>query len=216
MSHYLYRPHIHGPEHITTPDILVDRLFRACLKEGAVILHPAGLDGIRTNPEVPGIHGNAVLIPAVYLVAAGGGIVLSAGAECVVNEYRLLHISRFAWRLKYVEDRLDRVQLLVSREGADPDIIPLNRFPAPEAVLQHLGSRGSALPRGFMVSATAAEVEYGVEVPGALTLSLMDNESERHFNHTISFTSPDGEGGVRPPDPRYAVGPQTGDVTHYI
>ena len=216
MSHYLYKPHIHGPEHITTPDILVDRLFRARRKEGAVELHPAGLDGVRTNPEVPGIGGRAIVIPAVYLVAAGGGVILSAGAECMVNEYRLLHISRFAWRLKYVEDHLDRVQLLVSREGADPDIVPLNRFPAPEAVLQHLGSRGSALPGGVMVSATAAEVEYGFEVPGSLTLSLMDNESERHFNHTISFTSPDGEDSRRPREPRYAVGPQTGDVRHYI
>ncbi len=216
MSHYLYRPHVHGPEHITTPDILVDRLFRARRKEGAVDMHPAGLDGIRTNPELPVFDGNAVVSPAVYLVAAGGGIILSAGAECRVNEYRSLHISRFAWRLKYLEGRLARLQLTAEREGADPDPIPLNRFPTPETVLQRLGCLGAALPKGYMVSVTAADIEYSVAVPGSLTVGLVDNELERHFNHTISFTSPDGEYDSRPPEPRYAVGPQTDDIKHYI
>ena len=112
MAHYLYKPHLHAPDFITTPDLIVDRLFRATGNGQSVNLVSVPVDSIGSNPELQCADKTVAVVPAVFLVAAGAGALATIGAEVLTAEVRLTRVSRFAWRYKYLDDHLDRIRLL--------------------------------------------------------------------------------------------------------
>ncbi|NKB38965.1 MAG: hypothetical protein GKR93_17670 [Gammaproteobacteria bacterium] len=216
MTHYLYKPHVHGPEFITTPDILVDRLFRVNPAEQGIDLVPASVQGVNTLPEVQCAESVITIIPSVFLIAAGAGTLVSLGAEVLADEGRSTCIARFAWRLKYLSDHLDKIKLQVSGGEGDSSEVSLNALPASADIINHFGDGLDGVPRGIIVSISAPEKKRQCQVPESVSIRLADGHTERTMEHRLNLLDVHSDCWETRPQPRYAVGPQTGEVQHFV
>lgn len=216
MTHYLYKPHVHGPECITTPDILVDRLFRLKPADQGFDLVAASVQGVNTLPEVQCAESVITIIPSVFLVAAGAGTLVSLGAEVLADEVRSICIARFAWRLKYLVDHLDKIKLQVSSGDGDSTEVLLDALPAPADIINYFGDGLEGIPRGIITSIAASGITRQCQVPGAVSISLSDGHTGRTLEHHLGLLDANSDCWETRPQPRYAVGPQTGEVQHFV
>ena len=217
MAHYLYKPHLHAPGFITTPDIIIDRLFRVTGNgQQGVDLVSVPVNSIGSNPELQCGDKTVTVIPAVFLVAAGAGALVSIGAEVLMAETRLTRVSRFAWRHKHLDDHLDRIRLLI-RAGQEEDAgLSLGSLPALSEILERFGEQSDNLPRGVMACIPAPSVERQCRLPETIALSLSDEETGSTMEYRLSLVHAGSDRWKARPQSRYAVGPQTGEVKHFI
>lgn len=215
MAHYLYKPHLHAPDFITTPDLIVDRLFRATGNGQSVNLVSVPVDSIGSNPELQCGDKTVTVIPAIFLVAAGAGVLASIGAEVLTTEVRLTRVSRFAWRHKYLDDHLDRIRLLISAGQEEDSGLPMGSLPTLSEIVKQFGEQSGNLPRGVMAYIQAPSMERQCRLPGAITISLSDEETGRTMEYRLSLVHAGSDRWKARPQPRYAVGPQTGEVKHF-
>ncbi|MBT7952890.1 MAG: hypothetical protein HN764_14775 [Gammaproteobacteria bacterium] len=216
MTHYLYKPHVHGPEFITTPDILVDRLFRLRPADQGFDLVPASVQGVNTLPEVQCAESSVTITPAVFLIAAGAGTLVSVGAEVLADEVRSIRVARFAWRLKYLIDHLDKINLLVSGGEGNSTEILMNALPAPADITNYFGDGLNEVPRGIIVSVTAPGTMRQSQVPGTVSIKLTDGHKKRTMEHRLNLHDANSDCWETRPQPRYTVGPQTAEVQHFV
>ena len=216
MAHYIYKPHVQGPEFITTPDILVDRLFLAVAGDQGLRLAAASIDRLSSNPELQCADANIQVRPACFLIAAGAGSILSFGAVVLADEAHNILVSRFAWRLKYLNDHLDQLTLAVSTGDGNSGTVSLNELPLPSDIINSLGDGLDDLPRGIMVCNTAPGLERQCKAPANISVSVSDGQSGRNMEHRLSLIDANTDRWEKRPQPRYTTGPQTGDVRHYV
>lgn len=212
MTHYLYKPHIRGPEFTTTPDILIDHVYRATgTAGGGVEFAIRDSHEINTRPEIR--RGpSATVLPAYFLIAAGGGVILSAGVEYQAEASRLLLLPRFAWRLKYIRRHLRRLTFSLAGSAG----IGLGQFPAPERVINRRGNNAADLPRGIMLCVTATGVVHPVARADSLEIRLADPVLKRELTHRVALKDGGGDQWPERPAARYTTGPTAGQVKHYI
>ncbi len=188
MSLFLLKPHVAGPEgNITTPDIVVDRVF----VDGAAVpvsrvTHECWQQAesgasARAGYAIMALGGGALILPV---------LVLSAGPVVV---------ARKAWRLNNLDGHVGSVTL----NGTALADIEL-----PAAVIEAGGGVEDALPRGYLLVKTAAE---------ATDATLADPKLGRALTHRVILQPVDEDrwGDARP-RPRYSVGPTQKDVQHFI
>lgn len=213
MTHYLYKPHIRGPEFTTTPDILVDHVYRATgTAGGGIELAIRGNHELDTRPEIRRGPESATVLPAYFLIAAGGGVILSAGVEYQAEASRLLLLPRFAWRLKYIKQHLHRLTFSLAGSAG----IGFGQFPAPELVINRCGNNPADLPRGIMLCVTATGVVHPVARANSLEIRLADPVLKRELTHRIALKDGDRDQWPERPAARYTTGPTSGQVKHYI
>ena len=216
MAHYLYKPHLLAPEFITTLELLVDRLYRATGDGPRVQLVGVPVDRIGSSPELQCDAAAITLIPAVFLIAAGAGALVSIGAEVVTDAGRSLRVSRFAWRHKYLDDHPGRIRLLSGSGAADDAALSLDSLLTLAELAQQAGGQSDNLPRGVMAYVPAVAMERQRQLPEVVCIRLADEETGRILEYRLSLIHTDSERRDARPQPRYAVGPQTGDVKHFI
>lgn len=219
MTHYLYKPHVQGPEFITTPDLLIDHVRRATGGAGGEVEFAIRASHeINTRPEIQRGSEPATVAPAYFLIAAGGGVILSAGVEYQAGASRLLLLPRFAWRLKYIEDHLPSLTLAL----AGGETLGLEQFPAPALVMRRFGDNAAdlpglpSLPGGIMLCVTATGLARPLAPASHLEIRLADPVLKRELTHRVALQ----DGGQAPwperPAARYTTGPTAGQVKHYI
>lgn len=216
MAHYLYKPHLHAPDFITTPDIIIDRLFRVTGNGQGANLVSVPVNSIGSSPELQCADKTVTVIPAVFLVAAGAGALASIGAEVLTAETRLTRVSRFAWRYKYLDDHLDRIRLLLRAGQEEEPELSLGSLPALSEILEQFGEQSDNLPRGVMASIPAHSVERQCRLPETIAMSLCDEETGSTMEYRLSLVHAGSDRWKARPQSRYAVGPQTGEVKHFI
>jgi len=189
MSLFLFKPHVTGPEgNITTPDIVVDRLF----VDGD--LRPLGLLGsdlwLQAAADETARAGYAV-------IALGGGALIS---PALVLGSGPVVVTRKAWRLNNLDGHIGEVTL---------NSVTLASVGLPAAIIQAAGGTGDALPRGYMLVQTAAGDTRNAD--------LADSALGRELTHRVVFEPVDRDrwGDARP-KPRYSVGPMMKEVPHFI
>jgi len=187
MSFFLYKPHVHGPEGITTPDVIIDHVILNS-DETTEYISPQTLtsDTYITGPR------SLEVSPAYAKIAAGAGTLI-APAFYLVAERRWI-VSRRAWRCKYLPDA--PVSLAFEDEAW-----------AIEDARVEINARGQCHLSLF------ATQTIEVTVPGRVDVVLAA-DAHRTLRHVLDITS-----RAEPPStsaPRYSVGPQHGDVKHYI
>ena len=224
MTHYLYKPHVHGRNNITTPDILIDRLYRTLNTQYGVDLLGVGVKQLTSSVELQFSASKLTITPAYVLVAAGGGVLFGVGAE-IDDETQgtnanFILVARFAWRLKYLQDHFDKMKFVIKAgpvsEQQIIEEIDFSRFPSPATLIEQLNPQGTELPRGAMIIATTTGIAHQINVPEIYQVNIADTHLDRGLIHRVSLFSSDQDGWDPRPIPRYAIGPTTGDIEHYI
>lgn len=216
MTHYLYKPHVHGPEYITTPDLLVDKLYRTLTTQYGVDLISNSVNEISSNPEIQCTARSVLINPAYFLVAAGGGVIVSIGAELSSEAGNAILVSRFAWRFKYLADHIDKLVFDTESDSQTSEDVPISKFPKPQLILEQFSENEEGLPRGIMICATANGVSQHLSVPSTIKIRLSDHQTGRSLNHTLTLSDPVQDRWEKRPSSRYTVGPTSGELTHYI
>ena len=224
MAYYLYKPHVQGPNNITTPDILIDRLYRTLTTQNSVELLGVGVKQLTSNVELQCSTSKLTITPAYVMIAAGGGVLLGVGAEIYDGtqgtDANFMLVARFAWRLKYLQDHLDKMKFVIKvgpvSEQQIIEEIEFSGFPAPGSLIEQLKPEGTELPRGTMIFATASGIEHQINVPKTYQIKIVDTRMDRELTHRVSLFSSAQDDWDPRPIPRYTVGPTTGDIKHYI
>ena len=216
MNHYLYKPHVQGPEYITTPDLLVDRLYKVIKTSNGVDLQVSGVHELSAVPEVQCNLQATKVVPAYFLAAAGGGCLLSIGVECKINGSRSFIISRFAWRLKYINNHFAQLDFSINAGTPHASKVSMQVFASPSSILEQFTGQADQLPKGVMVCVGAANAVQEIKDPGIMEINLSDTQLNRSLTLRLSLLDDQQDQWNKRPLPRYSVGPTTEDVKHYI
>ena len=188
MSFFILKPHVVGPENnITTPDIIVDRLFVDGTLVPVIYLTHEIWQQVATSETAHAAYG---------LMALGGGVlilpVIVLGSGTVVA-------ARKAWRLDNLDGHIGQVTL----NGK-----AIAEFGLPATEIDAAGGSGGTLPRGYMLVRTAG---------AAQSADLVDPEMDRSLTHRVVFEpmEKDRWGDARP-IPRYSIGPTQKEIPHFI
>ena len=189
MSLFLFKPHVVGPEgNITTPDILIDRVF----VDGQV----TSINNVTSETYLQ-IAAGETARAAYVITALGGGALI--GPALVMSSGRVV-AGRSAWRLNNLDGNIARVTL----NGT-----ALSALKLPADVIETAGGFGDTLPRGYQLLCTAPET--------ATTARLDDPSRDRSLEAKLVLTSVnDDRWGDERPKPRYSVGPMMKEVPHFI
>ncbi len=189
MSLFLFKPHVEGPEGaITTPDIVIDRVF----VDDAV--KPVNFLCNGTHQQ---IEDGEACRPAYAVTAVGGGALISPAV--LIGAARIC-VARLAWRLVNLDETIGSVTLNGHR---------LDSLRLPGDLIAAAGGEGDTLPRGYQLLCTLPE--------GASEALLEDAGRGRSLKHRITTVPVDEDRwGDRRPKPRYSVGPMMKDVQHFI
>ena len=215
MSHFLFRPHVSGPEdNITTPDILIDR----------VVLHSNGEDGflpvqrLSSNVELQVFEGELKITPAYALVASGGGTLVGLAALVGPSDNPLRQadvvVARGAWRLRNLIDHFRSLELSAKDDGTLATVC-LESQPGPADVITRDDNGELALPRGILLLCPVHAAALTVTAPASTTIWLEDAARDRELSQVVELLRVDQDRWAKRPLPRYTVGP-VGDVIHYI
>lgn len=186
MSFFLYKPHVYGPEGVTTPDIIIDHIWANPSDEGEMIA-----PHMLTSETYVSASATTHLSPAYAIVAAGGGRLI-APVLCLDDGRYVL--SRMAWRVAHLPG--ETVHLAFEEKA----------WALPEAET-NLDMRGHCWIYQYAEQAKGLELPDRIDVvlaydggkPLRLTVHIQSNAQA--FSHS---------------KPRYSVGPTGKPVKHYI
>ena len=130
-SSFIYRPHVHNLDNVSTPDVLIDHVSILKGEETAA----APIDRITTNVEIQVVGGSTVPDAAIVLVGAGAGTLLSVASnhgnrDEPVNRLSCVKpLSRQAWRLSDIADHVAELKLRnFAINGDDNELIQQGTF----------------------------------------------------------------------------------------
>ena len=215
MTHFLYKPHVAGPEdNITTPDIVIDRVSMMVDRDHFYV----PVHRLTSDVELQVLHGDIEVTPAYAFVACGGGTLLSLAAlvrqagDPLSKADRL--IARRAWRLRNLVDHFAAL-VLSAAGGTGSKSVTLAGETQPADVMSESPDGELALSRGLAVLCAVPAATVTTSAPAETKVQLTDEARHRGLSHTADFVSVDVDRWDERPLPRYTVGP-VGDVQHYI
>jgi len=189
MPLFLLKPHVIGAgDDITTPDVIIDRMFI----DGSSV--PVNFLTHEIWQQV--VRGTTARA-AYGLMALGGGALI---LPVLVLDSGTVIPSRMSWRLNNLDGHICKVTL---------NGLSLEEIGLPRIEIETNGGNGDALPRGyFLVRTRRGKFEEA---------ELADPKSGRVLNHRVvfEFTDHDRWGDDRP-RPRYSIGPTGKELRHYI
>lgn len=189
MSYFLFKPHVIGPEEsITTPDIMVDRVFENGRLRSVNSVSSDCWRQVETDVSAQAAYG---------IVALGGGALI--GPALVVSDGTII-VARKAWRLNNLYGHIADVTLNGTK---------LSDLDVPATIIDNAGGSGDTLPRGYMLLCSK---------PGNVRDAVLaDPIRQRDLSHRVVFEPVDHDRwGTARPKPRYSVGPTQKDVQHFI
>lgn len=214
MTYRLYKPHVTNADgDVTTPDLMVDRV--EIYVAGSMTLMP--VHRLTPDVELQTPAGNLNVTPAIVLISAGGGSLLSVAAivrpcDCSLYSADVL-ISRTSWRLRHLRDRLQTLSMELEipnhRESTKISAI-LDGAP----VVQEADDE-SALARGVMQIYAADALTVTTRAPAAISVALTDPNSDRPLSCRVQLVPVDSTHWQERPASRYTTGPVE-EVKHYI
>jgi len=188
MSLFLFKPHVVGPKgDITTPDIIVDRLY----VDGKL----KSLNSL-SSETYQLIEPGETCRPAYAITAAGAGALISPATLIGLSR---ICIARKSWRLQNLNGHTGTVTL---------NGIKLETLRLPSDLIEATGGSGDTMPRGYLLICSSSE-----ESTEAI---LNDQKRGRKLVNRMSLSSVEDDpwGGKRP-NSRYSVGPMIKEVEHY-
>ena len=215
MTHFLYKPHVVGPENnITTPDIVIDRVtLRSGDERQCMPVHH-----LSPAVEVQTVDGELAIVPAYTIVGSGGGALFGMAAVLTANDQPVatgdVLIARSTWRLRNLIDHFGSIQLGLSA-GGEASEVALSELIQPGELLRETESGELAMPRGVIGMFAATQAKLPVTAGSVLSLRLSDPVRKRSLSHNVSLVPVGDSRWDEWPMPRYTVGP-VGDVQHYI
>ena len=217
MAHFLFMPHVVGPEnHITSPDIVIDKVSVVTQNEETCI----PVQRLCSQSQLQALT-NTYRIAMVYALVAGGGGVLVAPAALIypqgqpVASAADIVIARMAWRLRNVLEHFGKIELSANAGGKSSHY-SLSALPDPRQVITERDGDKLALPRGVMKLCVATSDTMALQAPGTVRVQLSDERLNRQLNLDVSLDPIDADRwGKQRPLPRYTVGPLA-EVKHYI
>ena len=215
MTHSLYKPHVVGPENdITTPDIVVDRLYLQHGNDGGFVPVHRMLSAVDVQTPAETV----TLAPAYALIAAGAGVLIGPGAMSRPADYPAdaadLLFARQAWRFANLAPHAADLRLSIDA-GAQSQDTRLADLASPQELMQTIGGFADQLPRGIVVVCAASGAEVSVDAPCRVSIGLDDAKLGRKLVHGVDLTPVIADRWEERPLPRYTVGP-VGDVDHYV
>jgi len=196
MSYFLFKPHIEGPKGlITTPDVIIDRLF-VCVDSELTPISTSLLTSAYSQQSSKSQR----VAPLYALTSLGAGIIISPGAKLANGP---INIARKGWRLNNLAGHTERIML---NETALTDLS------TPEILINQISGCDDRMPRGLMVvclgSWKQAKKTFAVE--------LVDSTLGRTLKHQLIFEDVSIDRWKYRPVPRYSIGPTQRDIKHYI
>lgn len=215
MTHFVYRPHIAGPENnITTPDILIERVF---LNAGNDFIG-IPVHRIMTRAELQRGKTELLLTPAYALISLGGGTLITAAT--VIREKGQSPASaevlmpRQAWRLGNVLDHMENLDVSICCEGRCVQQVNCAEV-GPDLAVAPLCDSAERMPRGVAVLCAPTDASFILAGSATISVTLHDKTKQRELTHNQRYTHLDEDRWRARPLPRYTVGP-VGEVKHYI
>ena len=214
MAHFLFQPHIVGPENnITSPDVMVDTLSAVTTDSERRL----PVQRLCSDYELQAEVGGHIATSAFALIACGGGPLLAPALLLSPSQQpdivADIVIARSAWRLRNVLEQFGDIQLSASESGQTTDCA-LASLPTLTTLITHSEGDQLVLPRGVLKLCPAKALT--VEAPSTIQVQLEDKTLQRQISLTLNLSSVDTDRwGDDRPLPRYTVGP-VGEVTHYI
>jgi len=107
-SSFIYRPHVHNLDNVSTPDVLIDQVSIVKGEQTAAV----PIDRITTNVKIQVIGSDTVPDASIVLVGAGAGTLLSIASnhgnhnEPINRLSCAKPLSRQAWRLSDIADHV--------------------------------------------------------------------------------------------------------------
>ncbi|MEM6987998.1 MAG: hypothetical protein AAF499_15840, partial [Pseudomonadota bacterium] len=177
---FLLKPHVVGPQgDITSPDVIVDRLFVDGAPRSLANLSHAAWQQLDADCTVEAGYG---------VMALGGGALI---LPSLVLATGLVVVGRCAWRLHNLDNHIGEVTL----NGAS-----LSALGLPSEQIAAAGGSADTLPRGYLIVCTA----QAATCESVLCDPVLKRELPLRL-HRESLED-DAWGGERP-KPRYSVGP---------
>ena len=217
MAHFLFMPHVVGPEnHITSPDIVIDKVSVVTQDEETCI----PVQRLCAHSQLQALTSTYRITVAYALVAGGGGVLLAPAALIYPQGQPAataadIVIARMAWRLRNVLEHFGKIGLSANA-GGESNHYSLSALPDPRQLITDRDDDKLALPRGVMKLCAATTDTMALQAPGTVRVQLSDERLNRQLNLDVSLDSIDADRwGKQRPLPRYTVGP-LGEVKHYI
>lgn len=190
MSFFLYKPHVYGPEGVTTPDVIIDTV----LKPKALDDQLVPVDQLTSQTYLQAREGS-VVNAGFAQVAAGGGVILCpvmaiSGGQTI--------FFRTAWR---VEHHLKDAMKL-SFGGEDGYIHAFSASPKTRCSAIVTLPRETKAPKDGGALRLEMSCSDAPVLKAVLNVSILPQANREDF-----------DGG---PAPRYSVGPTRKPVKHYI
>lgn len=206
MNFFLTRPHVENAKgDVTTPDILIDRLFVFSGEASA----PRPLVGLSHDIEAQTEQAGISVTPAILLFAAGAGTLVSPALSLI--DGRLL-LARKAWRMRYLENGFSALRLRMN-----DDEISLDEIGSYLGVVSSIpGGRLEHLPRGIGVVVKAEKLEARSVPSSREVVELIDTRSKGRLRHWVDMIDITRDSWEHRPAPDYATGPQNMGVKHYV
>jgi len=205
MSLFLFKPHVRGPEYVTSPDLLVDSLAVAAGDAGEGTL-PTALLSTAYALEIPA--DGATARGGLYVCAAGAGAIFGTVFEvtCPALGPRYV-VARQALRGRHEADGIPGFVLTLGDGEVRHDVA----LPAADAITELL----HRIDRGRMALILDASAPMPVR-PGALQLALTRAEGLPALTQRLVLESLNQRHWPEPTAARYTVGPTEGEVEHYV
>ena len=225
MTYILFKPHVYGSGNsVTTPDILIDKLYITYESGKGADIKKLAVNKLSSVVELEVDASEISITPAYMLVSAGGGTLLSIAAlvqsPASDPSYTSIIIPRYAWRLRYVNNYFDKLDLAIIT-GAEANtspvrIVSLGEMPNPEQVVGPLAKDPDVIPRGIVVICPASKLSQTVGVPTSIEIFIEDKNLKRKLIYRPNIVSAESDSWEKRPLPRYEVGPTNEEVKHYI
>lgn len=104
-SSFVYQPHVHQSDGtVITPDILIEHVHASDAKG---IVAPVPVSRVTSAAVLQQSPGAPMGVPAVVLIAASYGLLVSVGA--ILEDF--LPVARTAWRFDDIRDVYDEIEL---------------------------------------------------------------------------------------------------------
>ncbi len=225
MTHFLYRPHVYGPDNnVTSPDILIDKAYMADGLGNALQISNVAVNKLSSQVELEVDVDELMITPAYVLIAAGGGVLLSVGAhvKSAVDGEALSNIllTRYTWRLRNISEHAGTLELNILRGPVADERreakITINKLSEPQKVVSRVSQVAQALPRGTLLFCPAPSLTQPGSVPDSVEIRLEDAKLGRRLIQRADFVTVEYDPWEQRPLPRYTVGPTAEEVKHYI
>ena len=205
MSLFLFKPHVRGPEYVTSPDFLIDSLAVA---GGGPNAEPAPTALLSTAYALEVPADGATARGGLYVCAAGAGAIFGPALEvtCPATGPRYV-LARQALRGRHEIDALPSLGLTLGDGAATREVV----LPDADAIAAVM----TRIDRGRMELLLDAGPALPIG-PGAIELTLTRPEGAPSLTHRLELQALEQRHWSEPTAARYTVGPTTGEVEHYV